>query len=85
MNTPKQMLKPWKLKSDLVRHRYVLKYKYPVRDKVLSVADALSDNKKISVDQIKFHLDRTADIYLHTRIGTAALTNIIEDLISPKL
>ena len=84
MNTPKQTPKPWKLKTDMIRHRYVLKYKYPVRDKVLSVADSLSELKNIEVDEVKFHLERTADIYIHTRIKQSQLTEIIEALISPK-
>lgn len=84
MNTPKQTLRPWKLKHDLITNRYVLKYKYPVRDKVLSVADALSEHKGIEVDEVKFHLERTADLYIHTRMKQTLLTQIIEELISPK-
>ena len=85
MNTPKQTPKPWKLKTDMIRHRYVLKYKYPVRDRVLSIADTLADKSKISVDEVKFHLDRTADIYIHTRMSASELTKSIEEIISPKL
>ena len=68
----------------MIRHRYVLKYKYPVREKVLSIADALSEKKGIVVDEVKFHLEHTADIYIHTIIKQNSLKQIIEDLLGPK-
>lgn len=84
MSIPKQHPKPWKLKSEIVRNRYIFKYKYPVRDKVLSIADSLSEIDRISVDEVKFHLDRTADIYIHTTIKHKQLLQILTDMVRPK-
>lgn len=80
MNTrpPKQIVKPYKLKSDGIRHRYILKIMTTKRENILSLADTLSTVDKIEVDEVKFHLNRTADIYIHTKAGSAVLSRHIE-------
>ena len=80
MNTPhpKAQLKPYKIKAETIRHRYVIKVRESIRERILRLADHLAETAVITVDEVKFHVDKTADIYLHTRKNLTAINAAVQ-------
>ncbi len=80
MNTPhpKAQLKPYKIKAEQIRHRYVIKVREPIRERILHMADHLAETAGITVDEVKSHVNKTADIYLHTRKSVAVIRAAVE-------
>lgn len=80
MNTPhpKAQLKPYKIKADQISHRFVVKVREPIRERILHMADHLAETAGITVDEVKFHVDKTADIYLHTHKSVADIRAAVE-------